>query len=1416
MVIGMRRFYLGIDVGSVSANTVILNEQGEVVEEHYTRIKGQPLKTIQNILEEILNRIPPEQFQSLSFTGTGGKLLSELLGGHFVNEIIAQAKAVQHFYPEIRTIIDIGGEDSKLIFIEEENGHYKISDFSMNTLCAAGTGSFLDQQASRLGFTIEEFGEIALKSENPPRIAGRCSVFAKSDMIHLQQIATPDYDIVAGLCYALARNFKSNIGKGKTFIKPVSFQGGVAANVGMRKAFQDVLELSDGELVIPKHFASMGAIGAVLVTQESKPPKKTGTLNLTALKEYLLHHQEKEVPLQPLCLSSNHLSPPPSPRFQVVPTSPIPPAADPPCANNGEGNKIEAYLGLDVGSISTNLVLIDKNKRVLSKRYLMTAGRPIEAVRIGLQEIGEEIGDRVDIKGVGTTGSGRYLTADFVGADLVRNEITAQATAAVHIDPAVDTIFEIGGQDSKYISIDNRVVVDFEMNKVCAAGTGSFLEEQAEKLDISIKEEFGKLALSAGEPLKMGERCTVFIESDLVHHQQRGASKDNLVAGLSYSIVQNYLNRVVGDRRIGNRIFFQGGTAFNKGVIAAFESVLGKEIIVPENHDVTGAIGVAILAMEERSWEHSGFKGFDLSQRRYEQTSFECKGCPNLCLIRKVSVEGEKPLFYGSRCEKYDVIKRTKGTDLPDLFEERESMLFASYERESHLPADAPEIGIPRILYLHEMMPFWRAFFAELGYRVVLSDPTHKELIRKGVENVVAETCFPIKVSHGHVLNLLEKGVKRIFLPSIVNLKSPHPEIPISVACPYAQAFPYAAHSSIDFRSKGVEVFQSVFHFRFGRDHLEKELIEFGKSLQRGTKEVRHAMEKAERFQSRFYQSLLNRGKEILNQIGPDEKAMVIVGRPYNSCDSGVNLEIPKKLKDLGVLAIPMDFLPLDSVKPTEEIREMYWRYGQKILSAGKIINEDPRLYAIYITNFGCGPDSFISHFYRDLSKGKPHLQLEIDEHSADAGAITRCEAFLDSLKHVKKTKVHVSKREIPKTDRTKKIYIPYMYDGAYAIAAAFEACGVEAEVFPESNEETLYWGRKLTSGKECYPCILTTGDMVKMVKDPNFDHQKAAFFMPSGNGPCRFGQYHRFHRLVLDDLGFSHIPIYAPNQDDTLYNDLGIMGAQFSRLGWQGIVAIDLLMKKLLETRPYETNMGESDRIYQESLQRVCEAIRNGKDPKGALLTSLEAFKRINMDRPGTKPLIGIVGEIYVRLNRFSNEDVVRKIEQFGGEAWMAPMTEWILYVNTLSKRGSLRKRSFSNLLKVLMTDYYQKKDEHHLEKIFKGHLRNFGEPKTRTIFKRAKPYLHSSFEGEAILSIGKSIDFAKRGASGIINIMPFTCMPGTIVSALLKRYQEENNNIPILNMAYDGQEQTNTLTRLEAFMHQAKEFQDRKNKKN
>ena len=1377
-------FRIGVDIGSVSINLVVMDEKGTIVRDQYIRHKGKPFHIAGELLRECAGAY---DIEFIATTGTGASLFASLIGAAFVNEIIAIEKSFSYFYPTTGSVVDIGGEDSKLIIFEpggKKKGTLRVKDFSMNALCAAGTGSFLDQQASRLCFTIEEFSEVALKSKNPPRIAGRCTVFAKTDMIHLQQIATPDYEIVAGLCYALARNFKGNIAKGKDMKGPVAFTGGVAANAGMRRAMQEVFSLKDEDFFIPEHFASMGAIGAIYAVLDDTSLKKIFA-GLEGLNNYL-KNDKPETSLEPLVISPENLN------VQY--------------AMKKAMAKTKVYLGVDVGSISTNLVVIDEERNVLAKRYLMTEGRPLEAVKRGLLEIGEEVRDIVEILGAGTTGSGRYLTGDFIGADIVRNEITAQAEAAIAIDPEVDTIFEIGGQDSKYISIDNGVIVDFEMNKACAAGTGSFLEEQAERLGISIKKEFGDLALSSRKPVKMGERCTVFIESDLVHHQQRGSQTEDIVAGLSYSIVQNYLNKVVGDRRIANRIFFQGGTAFNKGVIAAFEKVLKKPVTVPPHHDVTGAIGVAILAMKERTWEKSSFKGFDLSRRGYEIETFECKGCENLCEIRKVTVEKEAPLYYGSRCEKYDVVRKVKRRESLDLFKVREELLDLTYDKK----IAGEQMGVPKILYSHELLPFWKSFLAELGFSVIVSDMTNKKTIRDGVENIIVETCFPIKLAHGHILNILQKGVKRIFIPSVINLKKPSEDIPNTFACPYAQSIPYTVRASIDFDAMDVKVDTPVIYFGAGKEGALRNLVQYGKAIGRSKRDIERAFNTAIEVQDTFYRRCHEEGREFLSRLDRNEKVMVIVGRPYNSADPGANLNIHKKLIDLGVQPVPMDMLPLDaSGEIDDDLRNMYWSYGQKILRAARTIRERDNLYAVYITSFGCGPDSFITHFFKRIMGGKPYLQLEIDEHSADAGVVTRLEAFLDSIRNAKPCK-QTTARKVAKFSmdgKRRKIFVPYMSDHAVTLAGAFRACGLDAEVMEESDERTVNIGRKFTTGKECYPCILTTGDMVKTIQRESFDPEASAFFMPSGSGPCRFGQYHRFHRMVLDELGYGNIPIYAPNQDDSFYKELNIVGGRFSRLGWRAFVAADLLIKMLHETRPCEINEGETEKIYRQAILNAAKSIERGSEDIGRVLDD-ELQKFLNVKKEDKKkPLVGIVGEIYIRSNRFSNDSLVKRVEKMGGEVWLAPGSEWIAYVNQMSKKKSVKNNSISNFITILLTQYIQHKDEHMMEKIFEGHLKYGKEPNVRKILEKASPYIHESFEGEAILSVGKSIDFIEKGTSGIINAMPFTCMPGTISGAIMRLIQNRYN-IPVINIAYDGQGLTNIMTRLEAFMHQVKEY--------
>jgi len=1376
-------YRIGLDIGSVSVNVVVMNKMGIIADTRYIRHMGRPFQAGKEALEEISGKF---EVDFVSTTGTGAKDFAALIGASFVNEIVALAKAFDHLYPQVLSVIDIGGEDSKLILFEKDgtDGRLRVKDFSMNALCAAGTGSFLDQQASRLRFTIEEFSEVALKSTNPPRIAGRCTVFAKSDMIHLQQIATPDYEIVAGLCYALARNFRGNITKGRDIIAPVAFVGGVAANAAMRRALMDVFSLDSTHFIVPEHFASMGAVGAIHAVLD-EPSLHKQYRGLESLNECLMGDNVRTAH-EPLAISDENLRV----SYDMKPV-------------NGQ---TQAYLGIDVGSISTNLVVIDEDKNVLAKRYLMTEGRPLEAVKRGLAEIGVEVGDQVKILGAGTTGSGRYLTADFIGADIVRNEITAQAEAAIHIDPEVDTVFEIGGQDSKYISIDNGVIVDFEMNKACAAGTGSFLEEQAERLGISIKEEFGNLALSAEKPVKMGERCTVFIESDLVHHQQMGEGTDDIVSGLSYSIVANYLNKVVGDRRVGEKIFFQGGTAFNKGVVAAFEKTVGKPIKVPSHHDVTGAIGAALLAMKEKTWEKSIFKGFDLSKRPYQIETFECKGCENLCEIRKVNVENESPLFYGSRCEKYDVVRRSEKRDMTDLFKVRDELLHTTYDR----TVDGEPIGVPKILNMWEFMPFWKAFLTELGFSPVFSDPTNKKTIREGVERIIVETCFPIKLTHGHVLNIINKNIKRIFIPSVINMKRFSTSAPNAFACPYAQSIPYSIRASIDFDAYGVQVDTPIVYFGKSKAEMLEGLITYGKEIKRSKTEVKKAFTTAFDSQEAFYRKIAQVGAEALAQIKENDKAMVIIGRPYNSADPGANLNIHKKLMDLGVQSLPMDMLPVKENTVTDnDLEDIYWGYGQKILRAARSIKNLPNVYGIYVTSFGCGPNSFLTHFFKSIIKGKPFLQLEIDEHSADAGIVTRLEAFLDSIKNAKPSPVIMQRRRprfATKSPR-RTIYIPNMSDHAIAFKSAFRACGQDAEVMKEPDDLSVYWGRKYTSGKECYPCILTTGDMVKMVKRSDFDPERSAFLMPSGNGPCRFGQYHRFHRMVLDEIGFENVPIYAPNQDHRIYEDFNIVGSRFSKLGWQAIVATDMLIKMLHEIRPVEVIKGESERVYRGSIEAVAQAIEMGNNGIANVLhDSVGQFLRIGRNET-RKPIVGVVGEIYVRCNRFSNNDVIRKVEELGGQVWFAPVTEWISYINYFSKRrDSVRKVSMSDVFRTSLTEYIQGREERRLEEPFEGLIRYGEEPRVETVIEKASPYVHVSFEGEAILSVGKAIDFIDKGASGIINVMPFTCMPGTITSAILRLVQKKYN-VPIINLSYDGQGLTNITTRLEAFMYQVRE---------
>ncbi len=1426
--------YIGYDIGSISINRAIINEKKEIIEIlPYTRHFGEPVKSMKKDMELIAGSVYGDRISGIGITGSGGKEIASILGFEFINEIEAIISAIKFLYSDAKTVIEIGGQDSK--FIDLAYG-----DYAMNELCAAGTGSFLDQQASRFGLTIEEFVRVALKSKNPSTIAGRCSVFAKSDMIHLQQEAASDEDIILGLCYAMARSFKSGIVKGKKFTAPIVFCGGVSFNQAMIKAFEDVL----GEkLIIPEHRASIGAVGTVLSLNSRSAVKNPDISSLiTALDEYLKNFKYKSETFTPLTLAEQKLPPVKLNRYHF-----------------GQ-EKVDAYIGIDVGSISTNVVAIDKDKRLIEKVYLRTAGRPMEAVRKGVGIIGEEVGNKIRVKGVGTTGSGRYLIGDFVGADIVINEITAQARAAADIDSTVDTIFEIGGQDSKFISLENGVVVDFEMNKVCAAGTGSFLEEQAERFDIKI-EDFGDIALKAKNPLNLGERCTVFMETNVYSHYQKGAGIEDILAGLAYSIAMNYINRVVGRKKIGNKIFFQGAVAYNRSVIAAFKNYLGKEVIVPENHEVTGAIGTAITVLEG-SCQNTKFRGFEnISAVNYTHSSFECNGCPNRCEIKKVSIKGQAPLFYGGRCEKYEKGK-SGGNDIPDYFAERENFLLNSYKPKDNKGAE--RVGIPYSMLTHEFYPFWSAFFSELGFDLILSDSTNKKIINDGLQYSVAETCFPMKTMLGHVQNLLEKGVDYLFLPTTRDMPTKENNIKGdrtgSYPCPFIQGAWSVVKSAMD--TGEVKVLTPILNFSFREYIKEKQLTGLGKELGKDKKSIKKAIKEAYSAQNKFYRFIRNRGKEILDNLKDDEVAIVISSRSYNSCDRAVSMDVPKKLRELGFKVIPLDYLPVDSVDISKQWPNLYWEFGDRIMSAASIINRDERLYAVYITNFGCGPDSFILQYFEREMK-RPFLKLEVDEHSAGAGVITRCEAFIDSLMNVKNKHDHLQeqvksekKDAVFKKSEGRKLYIPYMGDGAIVLKYAFKSAGIDAEML-YSDDETLKLGRRYTLGKECYPFIITTGDIIKTLE--HNDPRKTAFLMAQTYGPCRFGQYNKMQKIIIRELGYQDVPIIAPgapenNQFYREYDMEGLRGIILALKGMFGIFTVDYLNKMLRKTRPYEIKKGETDEIYRKYIEEVCRSIENDSTIRilnkmtGILKNARKDFEKISVKKVN-KPLIGIVGEIFVRNHPYSNNEIIKEVEALGGEVEIPPFGEWPFHTTATRKidiitkqtdlyykiiksfgmngnggenNGNYRKQraelagDFMRGIKFYVSNRILNKFlqycHHRLEKPLEGFLREDREADIYQIWDNAEPYIIKWF-GEAALSIGKSVDWIESGAHGIINVLPFTCIPGNLVNAVSKRIREKYK-IPWLNLAFDGLEQETTETRLEAFMYQARQYME-KNKR-
>jgi predicted CoA-substrate-specific enzyme activase len=1003
---------LGVDIGAVSIKLAALgtavdrpllaglcasNARFRLVEassvplvvSDYARILGSPIEAAYELLRAFYAAVPEERVEGMRVTGSGSRTIARLLGIYFENGTKATARAVARLHPGTKSVLEIGGETSSFLRLDPDDPAGLILDYDRGGDCAAGTGSFLDQQAARLGYGVQEISRIVATAARSARIAGRCSVFAKSDMIHAQQQGCTPAEILRGLCRAVAQNYKSSVLKGREVEGPALFVGGVAANAGVAEAMAEALGADRGTLQVPPLAAWLGAIGAALL--ESDETKKRSLGEIHRLRQHAGERRPAEntpLRLDRVVLLRNE-------------PAPAPPRADGP---------VDGFLGIDVGSVSTNLVVVDDGGRVLFDEYLRTAGRPVDAVQAGLRSLEAAWGGRLRVLGVGTTGSGRELAAEYVGADAVHDEITAHKTGAVHVSRArggrlVDTIFEIGGQDSKYIAIEDGVVVDFAMNEACAAGTGSFLEEQADKLGIGIKNEFATLALSAPSPTRLGERCTVFMERDVTAWLHRGEPVPALVAGLAYSIALNYLNRVVRGRRIGDVIYFQGGTAYNDAVAAAFAGILGKTITVPPYNGVMGALGMALIAMGRRhEWrDASRFRGYDLGRLEQRTRDFVCRACANECSVREFTIEGQKS-YWGDKCsDRYRKPSRSSRRPVvEDLVEYRDRLV----EQATGVALDAPpaiaggrlSVGLPRAMSTIERYPFWHTYLAEIGVQPVLSATTDKRVVTDGMELAPAQPCFPVQVAHGHVSALFDLGVDYVLVPNLLDNESNEASSCVAHFCPWTQTLPFVLRSAPRLEPLGSRILAPSLHFQMGVRQVREELRELGARLGASRRASDRAADRAFEVQRWFQDEQIAAGRRALATLDETgEPGLVLLGRAYNIYDRAINCDIPRKLRTYyGANVVPVDFLVTGRELVDAPGDNMYWTSGRRMLHAARMVAERRGLHIVYITNFKCGPDSYIKHYARQAA-GAPLLVLQFDGHGNDAGYLTRCEAFLDS-----------------------------------------------------------------------------------------------------------------------------------------------------------------------------------------------------------------------------------------------------------------------------------------------------------------------------------------------------------------------------------------------------------------------------------
>jgi len=1391
------------DRSSVNGNTAQFDKKPRIAEWTVQRHDGDPKR----VLISMVKSFDLDSIDRVVATGRKFRMLVNLTS-------IAEPEAVEYAYrfakpPDIScpAVISAGGE-TFMVYVMNPLG--QISNVLTGNKCASGTGEFFLQQLRRMNVSLDEASLWAASTE-PFHVSGRCSVFCKSDCTHATNKGVPKARVTAGLCKMMASKIMELLKKVER--KNIMIAGGVAKN----HMVVEYLRKEIPGLIVPSEALYFEALGAALWGLEND------TAKFPRVSALLKREVASFDTLPPLENFQNMVE------FKTIEKKEI-------CKGD------VCILGLDVGSTTTKSVLLRKtDSAILADIYLPTSGDPVGASRRCYQFILDQVKKKVDpsemfIEGLGICGSGRQICGLHAFTDGVINEIIAHAAAAVFFDPKVDTIFEIGGQDAKYTYITNSVASDYAMNEACSAGTGSFLEESAyETLGIEIK-DIGNIAIKGKMPPNFNDQCAAFITSDIKNAIHEGVEHENIVAGLVYSICMNYANRVKGNRPVGKKVFMQGGVCYNRAIPLAMASIIGKPIIVPPEPGLMGAFGVALEVKERIEKRLLRRKRFDLQTLANREVKYKkpfiCKGgaekCDRRCEIAMIDIDGVQYPF-GGACNRYYNLRQDKQCDpkRPDFIKTRQKLVFNQYGA-NHVYETDPEtdanrvrilsgeknrnsgkrIAINRSFLVNTYYPFYSTFFAELGFEPVLPDAFTQE----GIDQRNAAFCYPGELAHGYFHSLIEmkNAPEYIFLPHFKAIPASDGHT-VSQVCPFVQGETFYLRATFreklnDLGKRGTKLITPVLDLTNGLESAKKPLVESMIQIGVKPKAASTAFETALKRQMECFAEMKEIGRKAIEELeaNPDKIGVVIFARPYNGFAEEAHMGIPGKLASRNIPAIPFDFLRFDDEKSK---RHMYWGMGQRILQAARAVKKHPQLFAAFITNFSCGPDSFIIGYFRDIMGQKPSLTLELDSHTADAGLETRIEAFLDivsAYRHLESKQMVVSKKRtfvpahtilendtakvvtssgdtICMTDSRVKLVIPSMGKlSSESMAAVFHGAGFNAVVHPPSDEAVLKLGRANTLCKECLPLILTTGTLLSFIQNHRQEDEILIYFMPTSDGPCRFGQYRIFMEDLIRRQEIPNVALFSLTSE----NSYAGMDNDFQLKLWWGIVVSDIMEDIRSMILANATGVEAAIEIFDKEWGSIIHELQKGdfRRLETQLRMTAERISRISMKRPPEEvPTVSLVGEIFVRRDGLSRQYLTERLAEKGFAVLCSPIAEWILYSDYLVDNG-LVSYTISKMEKprFLIKKQYMARFNRRIKSLLSGTgLVHPGAPSVQSIIHNASPHISRDLTGEAILTVGSALTEIASYTCGVIAVGPFGCMPNRLSEAILNQTMKREGKL-------------------------------------